>query len=99
MPRLAAILFWWKGFSCERADCPETTPHDNVTLMKNKVATSRPRKTGQFVLTRDRGEKISAVEGLKLSPRMRAILRDSDAKGLSGDERRALILKQLRLKN
>ncbi|MGX8008634.1 hypothetical protein ACVDG8_006190 [Mesorhizobium sp. ORM8.1] len=66
--------------------------------MKNKAAANRLSKTGQFVLTSDKGKKISAVEGLELSPRMGAILSDSRAKGLSGDERRALILKQARLK-
>lgn len=39
-------------------------------------------------LTRVRGEKISAVEGLELSPRMQAILARP---GLTGDQRRALI--------
>lgn len=62
--------------------------------MKNKVVTSRRSRAGQFVLTRDKGEKISAVEGLKLSPRMGAVMKEGDAKGLSGDERRALIKEQ-----
>ncbi|RWL41664.1 MAG: hypothetical protein EOR60_28925 [Mesorhizobium sp.] len=62
--------------------------------MKDKVVTSRRSRAGQFVLTRDKGEKISAVEGLKPSPRMGAVLREGDARGLSGDERRALIKEQ-----
>ncbi|MGV1849229.1 MULTISPECIES: hypothetical protein [Rhizobium] len=43
-------------------------------------------------LTSSRGEKISAVEGMNLSPRMRAILAQSQGK--SGDERRALVRAQ-----
>ena len=43
-------------------------------------------------LTRARGEKISAVEGLSLSPRMRRLLDQTEGK--SGDERRALIRAQ-----
>ncbi|MDG4883817.1 type II toxin-antitoxin system RelB/DinJ family antitoxin [Mesorhizobium sp. WSM4884] len=62
--------------------------------MKNKVVASRQSRAGKFVLTRDKGEKICAVEGLKLSPRMGAALKEGDAKGLSGDERRALIKEQ-----
>lgn len=53
---------------------------------------------GHFVLTRARGEKISAVEGLKLSPRMAQILNHSMRQGLSGDERRSLIKEEIRKK-
>ncbi|TRC95480.1 hypothetical protein FJV77_16100 [Mesorhizobium sp. WSM4306] len=62
--------------------------------MKKSPAVARSTEIGQFVLTSDKGEKISAVEGLKLSQRMGAILRDSRARGLSGDERRTLIREQ-----
>jgi len=55
---------------------------------------ARSVQNGQFILTSDRGEKISAVEGLRLSHRMAAILRESRARGLSGDERRTLIKEQ-----
>lgn len=58
----------------------------------------RAVKSGRFVLTSERGEKISAVEGLTLSPRMAATLRQAAAQGLSGDERRALVLETLRRK-
>lgn len=47
-------------------------------------------------LTRVRGEKISAVEGLKLSPRMQAILARPC---LTGDQRRALIRAAFAAKN
>ncbi|MFV3130548.1 hypothetical protein [Niveispirillum sp. KHB5.9] len=55
-------------------------------------------RTGRFILTSERGEKISAVEGLALSPRMAATLRQGAAQGLSGDERRAMVLETLRRK-
>lgn len=54
----------------------------------------RSAKTGRFVLTRSRGEKISAVEGMKLSDRMEHILN----RNVSGDERRSLIKEQARRK-
>ncbi|TPK67546.1 hypothetical protein FJ930_23155 [Mesorhizobium sp. B2-4-15] len=66
-----------------------------------KSPTSRPghsAKTGQFVLTRARGEKISAVEGMKLSPRMSEVLSQGARHGLSGDERRSLIKEEIRKK-
>ncbi|MDH6269018.1 hypothetical protein M2360_004438 [Rhizobium sp. SG_E_25_P2] len=68
-----------------------------ASLMAMKKQISGNADTGQFLvtgskLTSERGEKISAVEGLKLSPRMEAILRDT--KGRSGDERRAAIKAQ-----
>ncbi|TIU25983.1 MAG: hypothetical protein E5W38_28130 [Mesorhizobium sp.] len=62
--------------------------------MKKKPATARSTQGGQFILTSDRGEKISAVEGLRLSHRMAAILREGRARDLSGDERRTLIKEQ-----
>ena len=63
-----------------------------MTTSKHQL--HRPAKTGRFVLTRARGEKISAVEGLKLTDRMARILN----RAASGDERRALIREELRRK-
>ena len=51
------------------------------------ASSNQPRK-----LTSTRGEKISAVEGMVLTPRMRTVLAQSQGK--SGDERRALVRKQ-----
>ncbi|WP_341487784.1 hypothetical protein [Pararhizobium sp. A13] len=48
-------------------------------------------------LSRERGEKISAVEGLKLTPRMRRLL-DQTA-GKPGDERREMIKAQFAKKS
>jgi hypothetical protein len=53
-------------------------------------------KTG--MLTSSRAEKIAAVEGMRLSPRMAHILKDAAKKGLSGDESRALIRAQFTAK-
>jgi hypothetical protein len=64
-----------------------------------KSSTSRTTgsaKSGRFVLTRSKGEKISAVEGMKLTERMARILDRSARAGLSGDERRSLIKEQVR---
>ncbi|TIS98063.1 hypothetical protein [Mesorhizobium sp.] len=58
----------------------------------------RSAKTGRFVLTSARGEKISAVEGMKLSPRMAKVLNQGARHGLSGDERRSLIKEEIRKK-
>lgn len=63
--------------------------------MKKPINSNRSAKCGQFVLSSRRGEKISAVEGMKLSPRMGRILSESRERGLSGDERRSLIKKQV----
>lgn len=63
--------------------------------MKSSTSrTPRSTKTGRFVLTRSRGEKISAIEGMRLTERMERIL---DRNG-SGDERRLLIKEQVRRK-
>jgi hypothetical protein len=54
-----------------------------------------PDRIGSFVLSSRRGEKISAVEGMVLSSRMRKILSESRESGLTGDERRALVKQQV----
>lgn len=50
--------------------------------------------TGRFALTREQAEKISAVEGMVLTTRMKRIL-DLPA---SGEERRSLVKAQVRKK-
>jgi hypothetical protein len=62
-----------------------------------KISTAKLQKsaqTGRFALTREQAEKISAVEGLVLTARMKRIL-DLPA---SGEERRSLIKAQIRKK-
>lgn len=49
--------------------------------------------TREVVLNQERALRISAVEGLSLTPRMENILHDT--RGLSGEERRAIILSKL----
>jgi len=63
--------------------------------MKKSINGARSAKNGHFVLSSRKGEKISAVEGMKLSSRMGMILTESRARGLSGDEQRTLIKKQV----
>lgn len=67
-------------------------------MKKPSHLNTRSVKTGRFVLSSSRGEKISAVEGMKLSPRMDTLLKTTAGRGLSGDERRALIKEQVRKK-
>lgn len=61
-------------------------------MQSSKARAVHPPKTTRFVLTRSMGEKISAVEGMKLTGRMRRILEER----ASGDERRSHILEALR---
>jgi len=57
-----------------------------------KTAPALPPVKQPGKLTSERGEKISAVEGLTLSPRMKAVLEMS--KGQPGEQRRAMIRAQ-----
>lgn len=68
--------------------------------MKDKNSeTARSARTGTFVLTSKRGETFSAVEGLTVSPRMAAVVRNAAGGGfLTSDERRTLIKETLRKK-
>jgi hypothetical protein len=55
------------------------------------TAPVRPAQAG-FVVGRDRFARISAVEGIALTPAMRADLERFDRDGLSAAERRRAIL-------
>ncbi len=55
----------------------------------HRPSLSRP---GGFTLGRDRFAQISAVEGIALTPEMRAALDRFDREGLSAEERRRAIL-------
>ena len=62
-----------------------------------KSSTAKLQKsvqTGRFALTREQAEKISAVEGMVLTARMKRIL----DLPVSGEERRSLIKAQIRKK-
>jgi len=50
-------------------------------------------------LTRPRAEKISAIEGMKLSRPLREAFEEFDRKGVAGDERRASILARFQKKS
>lgn len=53
-------------------------------------------KNGRFVLGAGLAAKICAVEGLTLSSRMRALLAQTSMHRLTSEERRTLVLAQLR---
>ncbi len=55
----------------------------------------RPPRAEGFVVGRARFAAISAVEGIVLTPEMRATLQRFDRDGLSADERRRRILARL----
>lgn len=67
-------------------------------MSKSPPRVHRSAATGRFVLNTDRAEKISAVEGMKLSGRMAAIVRNSDSGKFTGAEKRILIKEQFRKK-
>ncbi len=56
------------------------------------VSPVRSKADEQFVLSRGGFAKISAVEGIHLTPEMKRDMRDFDRKGLSAAERRRAIL-------
>jgi len=66
--------------------------------MKSTSKPDRSAKSGQFVLSSKRGEKISAVEGLRLSDRMGKTVKQVAGSMLSGDQRRTLVKETLRKK-
>jgi hypothetical protein len=56
---------------------------------------ARSAKTG-FVIGRERFARISAVEGIELSPDMKRRAADLDREGVSGAERRRTIMRAYR---
>jgi hypothetical protein len=63
--------------------------------MRKPPPTASPRPAG-FVLGRAGFARISAVEGIALTPEMRAALDSFDREGLSAEERRARIVARFR---
>jgi cell filamentation protein len=55
-------------------------------------------RTGAFVIGRASAEKFSAVEGQFRSARTSRLIAESDAKGESGDAKRARILREFSAK-
>lgn len=62
------------------------------------VKIMRAAKSGQFILTSKRGEKISAVEGMKATPRVTAAVKSMAASALSSADRRAHVKEAIRKK-
>ena len=53
-------------------------------------------KKGGFVIGRDSFGKISAVEGIRLTPSMKKRAAEAERKGLSAEERRQTIVRSYR---
>jgi len=62
--------------------------------MPNKVNKSSRAKSKGLVIGRKGFEKISAVEGIRMSREMKATFRNLDKKGASPEERRNAILRK-----
>jgi hypothetical protein len=63
-------------------------------------ATKTPKRpAGTFTVGRDKFSKISAVEGIKLSPRVAKDFGEFDRKGLTAEERRREISRKYGQKN
>ena len=59
-----------------------------------KASIARRSDTKQFILGRDRFERISAVEGIYLTADMRSMLDQFERDGLSAADRRAAIVRR-----
>jgi hypothetical protein len=60
-----------------------------------KTLDPRSRAKAGYTLGRKGFAKISAVEGIRLSPQMEERFSDFDRRGLSASERRALLKREL----
>ena len=60
----------------------------------SKTPSKNRSHTGNFTLGRLAFARISAVEGVRLTPEMENDLREFDKRGLSGSERRRVILEK-----
>lgn len=69
----------------------------NVIMAKQKKkAVAKGAKTGGFIVGRGRFAKISAVEGIYLTPAMEKRAAEADRKGLTADEYRRTIVRSYR---
>lgn len=59
--------------------------------MKHASPRSSKNSAKGYVLGRARFAKISAIEGIKMTPAMEADLKEFDRKGLSAEDRRRVI--------
>jgi hypothetical protein len=65
-------------------------------MSKPKQAGTKAKKKGRFVIGRDSFGKISAVEGIRLTPAMKKRATDAERKGLSAEEHRRTIMRSYR---
>ncbi|MGB8397509.1 hypothetical protein [Bradyrhizobium sp.] len=65
-------------------------------MPKAKRPGAKTKKTGGFIIGRDSFGKISAVEGIRLTPTMKKRAADAERKGLSAEEFRRTIVRAYR---
>jgi hypothetical protein len=65
-------------------------------MSKPKQQGTKATKKGSFVIGRERFGKISAVEGIRLTPAMKKRATDAQRKGLSAEEQRRTIMRSYR---
>jgi hypothetical protein len=65
-------------------------------MPKSKRSGAKAKKKGGFVIGRDSFGKISAVEGIRLTPAMKKRATDAKRKALSAEEYRQTIMRSYR---
>jgi hypothetical protein len=65
-------------------------------MTKRGAPPTRERNRSATILGRERFAKISAVEGIELTADMQKRAADFDRRGLSGEERRRMIIRAYR---
>ena len=65
-------------------------------MQKSKRSGAKAKKKGGFVIGRDSFGKISAVEGIRLTPTMKKRATDAEREGLSAEEHRCTIMRSYR---
>ena len=65
-------------------------------MQKSKRSGAKAKKKGGFVIGRDSFSKISAVEGIRLTPPMKKRATDAEREGLSAEEYRKTIVRSYR---
>ena len=65
-------------------------------MSKPKQPGTKAKKKGSFVIGRDNFGKISAVEGIRLTPAMKKRAAEAERKGLSAEEHRRTIMRSYR---
>jgi hypothetical protein len=86
-----AVLYIPQSGRCE----PDRNMLD-WSMPKTKQPGSEAKKKGGFVIGRDNFGKISAVEGIRLTPAMKKRADDAKRKGLSAEEYRQTIVRSYR---